>query len=350
MFFETKDLIAKRLTANDAARFHQICMQPYILRWMDDWDMTPDQVQNLIAHFIDGYDINDPEKRPFIMGIWHKRDDRLIGICGFGPKDELDGKAEIAYFIDEQYANRGYMSQIMQPAIRYFFAHFDKPYLCAMVDDENVISKRMLLKQAFQAQDADKSMKPHYRLYREQACAIRLETDRLILRDHTWNDLDSHYQILTDDSVMRYHRDIEAHSFDDAKENLSSAIADISEPLRERYFLRIDDKITGEHIGEIGYTVEQRTPLGKIVGLGYFIFEKYWGKGYTTEAAQEMIRFAFEEDDVVRVSSGCLLENAGSYRVMEKCGMIREAHRVKCAWHEGELKDRVEYRLLKEEW
>ena len=63
-----------------------------------------------------------------------------------------------------------------------------------------------------------------------------------------------------------------------------------------------------------------------------------------------MIRFAFEEDHVYRVSCGCIKENIGSEKIMIKCGMIKEAEYKQFVWHDGRCKDRVEYRLLKDEW
>ena len=169
MFFETKDICVQKLSSNDAVRFHQVCTQPYILKWMDDWDMKLGQMRWLIKHFIKGYEVNDPEKHPYVMGIWHKADHKFIGICGFGPKDELGGKTEIAYFIDENYSHRGYMTQVVSEAISFFFASFDKPFLCALVDDENSFSKKILLKHSFQffrVDDPHGVLKSHYRLLR----------------------------------------------------------------------------------------------------------------------------------------------------------------------------------------
>ena len=51
-----------------------------------------------------------------------------------------------------------------------------------------------------------------------------------------------------------------------------------------------------------------------------------------------------------RVTTGCDPENKGSENVMIKCGMIKEANMKKKVWMHGRLRDRVEYRLLKEEW
>jgi ribosomal-protein-alanine N-acetyltransferase len=45
------------------------------------------------------------------------------------------------------------------------------------------------------------------------------------------------------------------------------------------------------------------------VHLGYFIKEKHWDKGYTTEAVKRIIEFAFNENNVYRIHTGCHKEN-----------------------------------------
>ena len=179
---------------------------------------------------------------------------------------------------------------------------------------------------------------------------IRLYTERLLIRDHVWIDLPTHHALLSDPVAMRYLPDIHTQTLEESKANLQSAIEQIDAEPRICYFFRIEDKINGEFIGEIGYTVTEFAPQGKCVGLGYFINKVHWGCGYTTEACKEVLRFAFEEGGVYRVSTGCLAENAASERVMRKCGMIKEAEFKEYQLHEGILKDRVEYRLLRSEW
>ncbi|MDR1688968.1 MAG: GNAT family N-acetyltransferase [Clostridiales bacterium] len=51
-----------------------------------------------------------------------------------------------------------------------------------------------------------------------------------------------------------------------------------------------------------------------------------------------------------RIQTGCITENRASERVMQKCSMIKEAERKQYVWHDGRMKDRAEYRLLKDEW
>jgi ribosomal-protein-alanine N-acetyltransferase len=179
---------------------------------------------------------------------------------------------------------------------------------------------------------------------------ILLETARLILRDHRFSDMSTHHALLSDPEAMRYLPDIRTHSPAGSEENLSASMSEIGREDRARYFLRIKEKETGRHIGEIGYTVTDFTPVGKVVHLGYFTYPRCWNHGYTTEALKEVLRFAFEQNNVFRVCTGCLKENAASERVMQKCGMAREAECVQRQWHEGKMKDRVEYRMLRDEW
>ena len=56
------------------------------------------------------------------------------------------------------------------------------------------------------------------------------------------------------------------------------------------------------------------------------------------------------QDCVYRIVAGCRAENHASERIMQKCGMVKEAE-FKChTWRDGQMKDRVEYRLLKKEY
>lgn len=59
----------------------------------------------------------------------------------------------------------------------------------------------------------------------------------------------------------------------------------------------------------------------KTVHLGYFTYPKFWGNGYVTEALHKVLEYAFTQNDVYRVTTGCLAENIGSERVMQKNGL-----------------------------
>ena len=65
---------------------------------------------------------------------------------------------------------------------------------------------------------------------------------------------------------------------------------------------------------------------------------------------KKVLEYAFTQDNVYRVTTGCLAENKGSERVMQTNGLIKEAEHIDCEWHDGKMKTRLEYRLLKHEW
>ena len=179
---------------------------------------------------------------------------------------------------------------------------------------------------------------------------IRLKTERLVIRDPLLTDLDDMHRLISDPETMYYLQDIMSHCLEDSRQNLATAVAEAQSPNRTKYFFNIEHREMGIFIGSIGYTVRRKTPLGKFVGAGYFILPQYRGQGYVTEAMHEVMRFAFEDDGVFRLETGCLAENIASERVMQKCGLIKEAERKQSVWHDGRMKDRVEYRLLKDEW
>ncbi|MBE1877551.1 GNAT family N-acetyltransferase [Myceligenerans pegani] len=85
--------------------------------------------------------------------------------------------------------------------------------------------------------------------------------------------------------------------------------------------------------------------------LGWALDPALGGKGLATEAVRELIRIAFDELGLRRVTAGAFADNERSTRVMERVGMRREAYNIKESFHRdlGWL-DGIEYALLAEEW
>ncbi|MCL2235972.1 MAG: GNAT family N-acetyltransferase [Defluviitaleaceae bacterium] len=172
---------------------------------------------------------------------------------------------------------------------------------------------------------------------------IKIETKRLIVRDYQESDLEVMHQLWSDPAIMYFLDDIMCHSIEDTAENLKNAMANA-----DGHYFCFCDKATGAFMGSVGYTITDATPLGKIVHMGYLLFPKYGGKGYTTEAVEAVIKFAFEQDDCIRITTGCHAENVASYKVMEKVGFYKEAVRIKAVYHDGVMKDRLEYAINKD--
>ncbi len=184
----------------------------------------------------------------------------------------------------------------------------------------------------------------------QTSTGIHLLTPRLVLRDHHWGDLPTHHALLSDARAMYYLPDIRTGTVEESEQNLRVAMGEIGKAERTYVFLRVEESVTGDHVGEIGYTVGSRCPLGAFVDVGYFLRPHHWGKGYAAEALRGVLRYAFDEGGVLRVACGCVAENRASERVMQKAGLLWEYERKQAVWHEDRLLDRVGYRLLRQEW
>lgn len=179
---------------------------------------------------------------------------------------------------------------------------------------------------------------------------IKFKTDRLTIRDPQGDDISQWHRLISDPETMYYLQDILTASPQESRKSLEQAMAQAASANRREYFFAVLETDTNAFAGSVGYTVEADTPAGKIAHAGYFLLPEFHGRGYAAEALSGIMRYAFTQGGVVRLQTGCITENRASERVMQKCGMKKEAARKACVWHDGRLKDRVEYRMLKTEW
>lgn len=104
-------------------------------------------------------------------------------------------------------------------------------------------------------------------------------------------------------------------------------------------------------IGGCGIYLNQSRQEGM---LGWILHMDYWKQGLMTEAARELLRFGFEQLNLHRLYATCNADNYGSYRVMENCGMTKEAHFRKNRFGRvGDQKkwfDELHYAMLDEDW
>lgn len=171
-----------------------------------------------------------------------------------------------------------------------------------------------------------------------------------MIRDHLMSDLDDHHELISDPVVMYYLDSIRTDTKEESLKNIKLAMEDIDKPGRKYYFFRISERTNGKHIGEIGYTVDKVTPKGKYVEIGYFIREKYWRQGYAGEALRAVIDYAFKEGGVYRILGTCMKDNEGSARTLAGCGFTLEGDLKKFEFYKNAYRDRLIFRLLKDEW
>ncbi len=93
---------------------------------------------------------------------------------------------------------------------------------------------------------------------------------------------------------------------------------------RTSFFMGAFDRATGDFVAQV-YLGPVSPELAEFE-IGYFVDRDHEGRGYITEAVQAALAFAFEHLDAQRVRVECDDTNERSWRVAERCGMVREGH------------------------
>jgi RimJ/RimL family protein N-acetyltransferase len=97
----------------------------------------------------------------------------------------------------------------------------------------------------------------------------------------------------------------------------------------------------GRHIGNTGlHRIDWHS---RTAVLGILIGEKdCWGQGYGTDAVRTLVRYAFEDLNLRKVSLSVLAHNGRAVRCYEKCGFVREGCRRAQYYKDGRYVDDIE--------
>jgi RimJ/RimL family protein N-acetyltransferase len=157
---------------------------------------------------------------------------------------------------------------------------------------------------------------------------LRLETERLILRNWLPDDLDRFAAVTNTPGVMRWLGGV-------MDEAALHATRDRVLACHKRYghcFWLVERKLDGGHLsGEVlGFCGLKRAdaPDGTIGGefeIGWRLREDAWGKGYAREAATVSLDAAFSRFAAERVFAITVIENEASWILMERLGMRRRS-------------------------
>ena len=144
-----------------------------------------------------------------------------------------------------------------------------------------------------------------------------LETERLILRPLSINDLQDVFKWTGDPRVNKYMIYPLYKNVDEGREWLESLYQD-EKKLDYGFVL----KSTGQLIGSGGLYYHEDIDVWSV---GYNIAYDYWNNGYTPEAIKCILEYAQSKYKVRAIAGTFAIGNEGSRRVMEKLGISREA-------------------------
>jgi RimJ/RimL family protein N-acetyltransferase len=143
---------------------------------------------------------------------------------------------------------------------------------------------------------------------------IVFETERLIVRPYTMDDLHHFFRLNGDKDVMRYIRP--AQTLEQTKEFLEKIIADYEKlPGKGRWAMFLKD---GQRfVGSFAIIPIEHSDR---LQLGYALVKKDWGKGYASESVKSGIQYAFEQLGLTEIAAITFPENVSSQKVLLKNG------------------------------
>ncbi len=143
-----------------------------------------------------------------------------------------------------------------------------------------------------------------------------METERLILREYTYEDFDALYEIMSDSETMRHY----PNPFDEelTREWIEWNLKNYKEYGYGLWAVVL--KETGKFIGDCGITI-QNIDGEMFPEIGYHINKKYWRQGFGSEAARAVRDWAFEHTEYDCLYSYMKYTNTGSCSVAVKNGM-----------------------------
>ncbi|TDO54991.1 ribosomal-protein-alanine N-acetyltransferase [Kribbella sp. VKM Ac-2527] len=172
-----------------------------------------------------------------------------------------------------------------------------------------------------------------------------LTGDGTRLREVRTEDLEDYLAIVGDDRVTSWlsfdSRDREA-----ARTSLTSIVERSAHENRSDYLLAVtrrdDDRMIG--FARLGPTGVQAAHLGYAIGYDY------WGHGYATDASRTLLRFAFTDLSLHRVSAAIGPENLASIAVVKNLGFSYEGRIRHHVFTNNAWRDSLLYSILAPEW
>lgn len=177
---------------------------------------------------------------------------------------------------------------------------------------------------------------------------IRLETERLVLRPFSGDDLDDLYEYASIPGVGEMAGWPHHESAETSKRILQSFI-------EKKEVFALELKKNGKVVGSLGLhdswaNDDPQYIEMKSKEIGYVLSRDYWGQGLVPEAVKAVIVLCFHEYDCDILTCGHFSTNNQSRRVIEKCGFRFEKHSF---FHAKQLNMAIEdmkYVLLRSDW
>ena len=151
-----------------------------------------------------------------------------------------------------------------------------------------------------------------------------LDTERLRFRLMTSNDAELFYELDQDPEVMRYINGGQAHDMETTINQSMPRLKAFTTPEKGWGYWQLTEIQSNEFVGWILIR-----PLGFFDGtskesnveIGWRLKQKFWGKGFATEGAKQVMAAIAKQPSVTEFTAVAFAENSGSINIMQKLGM-----------------------------
>ena len=176
---------------------------------------------------------------------------------------------------------------------------------------------------------------------------MRLETERLVLRDFVADDWQAVLAYQSNPLYLRYN-DWTERTPEAVQEFVGWFLNQQKQEPRIKYQLALMLKSNDQLIGNCGVRMDKFDSVE--ADIGYELDPKHWNHGYATEAAHAIMDFGFSHFGVHRIWANCIADNIGSAHVLEKLGMKLEGRLHENKYFKGRWWDTLIYAILADEW
>jgi len=179
---------------------------------------------------------------------------------------------------------------------------------------------------------------------------VFLETERMVLRQFTPDDVDAILALDSDPAVRTFVEDGQPVDRDEVIDSIDHWMGYYRRSEIFGFWAAID-KGSGQFLGWFHFRPRPDAPPDE-PELGYRLVSSAWGHGYATEGSRALIDKGFGSTEVTRVVAETLAVHTASRRVMEKAGM-RHVRSYRADWPvrlPGDEHGDVEYAITRAEW
>jgi ribosomal-protein-alanine N-acetyltransferase len=150
---------------------------------------------------------------------------------------------------------------------------------------------------------------------------ILLETDRLVLRELQMSDASAFFVMDNNPKVHEYLWNKPTQKIEETIEIIASVRKQYLENGIGRFAIILKD--TEEFIGWSGikFNTEKVNEKVNFYDIGYRLEERFWGKGYASEASMAWLQYGFETMNIKKMEAAAHAENSASNRILQKMGM-----------------------------